>query len=135
MSDVLTPSQRKHCMSRITGKDTKPELLLRKLLWRRGVRYRLNYKIAGRPDLVFAGKRVAVFVDGCFWHRCPKHYVKPKTRAEFWESKIQGNVERDRKNNALLKEAGWTVIRLWEHEVEQDIESCVSRIEKVLSKA
>ncbi|MCW9027069.1 MAG: very short patch repair endonuclease [Thiovulaceae bacterium] len=135
MADVLTKSQRSYCMSRISGKDTKPELLLRKLLWSRGARYRLNYKVPGRPDLVFVGKRVAVFVDGCFWHRCSQHYVKPKTRAEFWEAKIQGNVERDKKNNALLKEAGWTVIRLWEHDVEQNVDSCISRIEKVLDKA
>lgn len=132
MVDVLTPAQRKYCMSRISGRNTKPELLLRQLLWSRGVRYRLNYKIPGRPDLVFVRKRVAVFVDGCFWHRCSLHYVKPKTRSEFWEKKIQGNVERDKKNNAALKKSGWTVVRIWEHEIKQDVEACVLRIEKAL---
>ena len=134
-ADVLTTAQRSKCMARIQGKNTKPELYLRKLLWNRGIRYRLHYKVPGKPDLAFPGKKVAVFIDGCFWHRCPKHYIEPKTRAAFWETKIQSNVERDRRNNSLLKKSGWTVIRLWEHEVEEDIESCVTRVEKALGKA
>ncbi len=134
MADVLSKKQRSYCMSQIRGKHTKPEVLLRKILWVRGVRYRLDSKLIGRPDLIFPGKKVAVFVDGCFWHRCPIHYILPKTRTEFWEAKIQGNVERDTKNNILLQESGWAVIRLWEHEVEQDIDSCVARIEKALGK-
>jgi len=132
MPDALSPSQRSYCMSRIRGKNTKPEASLRKSLWSKGLRYRLNYKVTGKPDLVFPGKRVAIFVDGCFWHRCPVHYIPPKNRAEFWENKIQANVERDKRNNDLLESAGWTVVRLWEHEIKEDIEACIVQIEDAL---
>lgn len=132
MSDVLSRQQRSYCMSRIRGKNTKPEVLLRKSLWNKGLRYRLNYKVTGRPDLVFPGRKVVVFVDGCFWHRCPDHYIPPKNRAEFWEAKIQSNVARDKRNNILLESAGWTVIRLWEHEIKEDIRACIIQIEEAL---
>jgi len=134
MFDVLSPTQRKYCMSRIQGNNTKPEVLLRKALWNKGLRYRLNYKITGKPDLVFPSKKVAVFVDGCFWHRCPDHYVSPKTRAQFWEAKIQGNVERDKKNNASLENAGWKVVRIWEHEINEDLDLCVTKIGELLKQ-
>ncbi len=115
-------------MSRIRGKNTKPELLLRKALWRKGARYRLHYKIPGRPDIVFVGKRIAVFVDGCFWHGCPEHGVSPKTNAAFWRKKIRGNVERDRRITEELRRDGWTVLRFWEHEVRDDLEGVVSKV-------
>ncbi len=132
MTDVLSIKQRSYCMSCIRGKNTKPEVLLRKNLWHKGLRYRLNYKVTGKPDLAFPGKKVVIFVDGCFWHRCPVHYIPSKTRSEFWENKIQGNVERDKRNNALLESAGWTVVRLWEHEIKDDINVCIARIERAL---
>lgn len=132
MPDVLSPSQRSYCMSRIRGENTKPEVLLRRSLWSKGLRYRLNYKVTGKPDLAFPGRKVVVFVDGCFWRRCPDHYIPPKNSAEFWENKIQGNVERDKRNNALLVSSGWTVIRLWEHEIKEDIGACIARIKRAL---
>src|SRR5262245_58666688 len=88
-TDVLTPAQRSRCMSHIKGKDTKPELLLRKALWRLGLRYRLHAKIPGRPDVVFPKAKVAVFIDGCQWHCCPIHFVRPKSNQEFWDRKFE----------------------------------------------
>src|SRR4051794_33740524 len=96
MADVLNPEQRSRCMSRIKGKNTKPELMLRKALWAAGLRYRLHTRLPGRPDLTFSGSRVVVFVDGCFWHSCPKHRTTPKTNAAFWNAKIGRNTARDR---------------------------------------
>lgn len=101
--------------------DTTPELLLRSALHARGLRYRKDrlLEVAGRrvrPDVVFGPTRVAVFVDGCFWHRCPVHSTHPKANAEFWQAKFDRNVERDRADDAALNAGGWTVVRVWEHE-------------------
>lgn len=115
---ALTRSQQ---MARIRGRDTSPERILRQELWRTGLRYRLQVKTAGgRPDLVFPKARVAVFIDGCFWHGCPEHYVRPRTKDEFWSAKLRENVERDVKQTAELEQGGWRVCRLWEHEVWED---------------
>ncbi|MCK5945527.1 MAG: very short patch repair endonuclease [Planctomycetes bacterium] len=124
----LTRSQQ---MARIRGRDTSPELLLRRLLWARGMRYRVHFRTpAGRADLTFVGKRVAVFVDGCFWHGCPEHYVTPRSSREFWATKLRANVQRDQRQTEVLECAGWTVLRFWEHEVGEDPEavaSCIAR--------
>ncbi|WP_081809622.1 DNA mismatch endonuclease Vsr [Amycolatopsis keratiniphila] len=107
------------------GKDTRPEIRLRKLLHSRGFRYRVSAKpLAGirrTADLVFSRARVAVFVDGCYWHGCPEHHRPATTNADFWRKKIEGNRERDLETNRLLKEAGWRVIRAWEHEDPEDV--------------
>jgi DNA mismatch endonuclease (patch repair protein) len=108
-------------MSRIRGRDTTPELQLRKSLWAAGIRYRLRSKLPGRPDLVFARARVVVFVDGCFWHGCPEHYNKPESRADFWHRKHLRNAVRDREVNELLKSQGWMVLRFWEHELKTSV--------------
>lgn len=103
-------------MAAIRGADTKPELLIRRGLHARGFRYRLHdRKLQGRPDLVFPKHRAVVFVNGCFWHghECPL-FVQPKTREEFWQEKISGNIERDRRNLAALSEAGWRTAIVWE---------------------
>jgi DNA mismatch endonuclease, patch repair protein len=135
MVDVLTEEQRRLNMSRIRARDTGPELRLRKALARMGVRgYRLNYKLTGKPDLVFVGKRLAVFIDGCFWHKCPMHFVRPETRTEFWMNKIEGNVRRDRRVNEQLRETGWHVLRFWEHEIREDPERAVRQISEYLSQ-
>lgn len=102
--------------------DTKPEVALRSALHRRGYRYRkdLPLKLAGgvrvRPDIVFTARKVAVFVDGCFWHVCPKHGRQPTTNEWYWAPKLRRNMERDCKVNTALREAGWCVVRVWEHE-------------------
>lgn len=132
-TDVMTSEQRSRCMARIKGSDTKPELLLRKALWAKGLRYRLKYKVRGRflegrPDLVFPGRKLAVFVDGCFWHGCPKHATKPKKNADFWAKKLDRNVERDKEVNEILRQQGWQVVRVWEHEVRRDLSTVVKKI-------
>lgn len=123
------PLTRSEQMARIKGTNTKPEKLLRTELWKRGLRYRLDTKVPiGRPDLVFPKHRLVVFIDGCFWHGCPTHYVRPRSRDVFWADKLCVNVERDRRHTLLLESAGWRVIRLWEHEITNDLETAVARI-------
>ena len=121
-------------MSRNRGQNTKPEVILRKSLWSQGFRYRLNVKLPGKPDLVFQAARVAVFVDGCFWHGCVVHKKPPKTNVEFWACKISKNVERDKQVNLQLAELGWTVLRFWEHEIKCDLSACTQSITLALRK-
>lgn len=100
--------------------DTKPEVALRSALHASGLRFRKDHlldlgKVRLRPDIVFTRARVAVFVDGCYWHSCPEHRTTPKRNADYWVPKLARNVERDREHDAALDEAGWTVVRVWEH--------------------
>src|SRR5262245_58811764 len=112
---ALTRSEQ---MARIRGRNTTPELLLRRLLWEAGLRYRLHAKTpAGRPDIAFPQSRVAVFIDGCFWHGCPDHYVRPRSSSEFWSRKLAENVRRDATQTRRLEALGWRVCRFWEHEI------------------
>lgn len=109
-------------MANIRGRDTSPEMLLRKALWQNGFRFRVNFRVVGiRPDIVFTARKLVVFVDGCFWHGCPQHYVMPRTRPEFWSDKLEANTRRDRKQTVRLMENGWRVLRFWEHEIESDL--------------
>lgn len=116
MADVLTSEQRHLNMSRIRGRDTKPEMLIRRGLHARGLRYRLHDRtLPGRPDLVFPRYHAAVFVHGCFWHAHGCILSKlPTTRQDFWRSKLEGNAARDRKAIAELQAAGWRVLVIWE---------------------
>jgi DNA mismatch endonuclease (patch repair protein) len=100
---------------------TAPELALRRALWARGLRYRVDARLPlprlrRRADLLFPGAQVAVFVDGCFWHDCPKHGTRPKMNADWWAEKIAGNVRRDRDTDDQLRAIGWQALRLWEHD-------------------
>ena len=121
-------------MARVRSKDTAPELTLRRALWQCGLRYRLRPLLAGTPDLCFITARVAVFVDGCFWHGCPQHYSAPVRNAEFWSRKVARNVERDRRTQSALEADGWTVLRIWEHEVTRELPTVVARIDAVLAQ-
>jgi DNA mismatch endonuclease (patch repair protein) len=107
-------------MSRLGRRDTLPELALRSELHRRGLRFRVDRAplpgLRSRADIVFGPARVAVYVDGCFWHSCPEHATKPKANAEWWEQKLKRNRERDAETNRVLRENGWEVVRIWEHE-------------------
>lgn len=116
------------------SRDTGPELDVRRALFRRGWRYRKHYVIqtlAGRvqTDVAFPGRRLAVFIDGCFWHGCARHRGIPATNAEFWSKKIRGNVERDARQRGALRAAGWTVLAAWEHDPTADT---VLRVEQAL---
>ncbi|PIR80008.1 MAG: very short patch repair endonuclease [Candidatus Levybacteria bacterium CG10_big_fil_rev_8_21_14_0_10_35_13] len=131
--DVHTKSQRSFNMSRIKSSNTALEIMFRKYIWQEGVRgFRVKNKILGKPDIYFPKKKIAVFIDGCFWHKCPIDFITPKSNVEFWNSKISENLKRDKKINKLLKEKSVTVIRLWEHEVENNISDCFLRIEEQL---
>ena len=128
------PLTRSENMARIKSADTKPEIRLRKALWQQGLRYRLHQKIEGkiRPDLIFAKAKVAVFIDGCQWHGCPEHYVRPRTRNDFWDGKLLENVERDTRQTQLLIDNGWSVFRVWEHEVWEDLPFVVNQIRNIV---
>ncbi|HWG03139.1 MAG TPA: very short patch repair endonuclease [Trebonia sp.] len=114
--------------------DTKPELALRSALHALGYRYRKDYRLdlplrRVRPDIAFTSRKVAVFVDGCFWHACPEHGSKPKNNEWYWSPKLAKNVERDRAVDAALADAGWTVVRLWEHvPVAQAVDAVVAAL-------
>ena len=120
MTDVMTPEQRSRCMAAIKGKDTKPEVMVRKFLFSKGLRYRLNNrKLPGSPDIVLKRYKTVIFVDGCFWHGhegC-KYFRLPKSNTSFWETKIARNIERDKESTRALKTLGWNVIRIWECEL------------------
>lgn len=120
-------------MARTRRRDTKPELALRRKLFARGLRYRVDAPILGsvrrRPDIVFPRARVAVFVDGCFWHGCPDHATWPKANEAFWREKITTNKLRDRDTDQRLSDSGWLVVRVWEHE---DADGAADRLEKIV---
>ena len=119
------------------GKDTKPELALRRALWAAGLRgYRKNVsKLPGKPDVVYGRAKLAIFVHGCYWHQCAKcaRNRKPSTNAAYWEAKFAGNAARDVRNQAMLEEAGWRVLVIWECELK-DVAAAVSRVAEVLRR-
>lgn len=123
---------RSEVMSRIRGTNTGPEVALRHALWSMGFRYRLKAPLPGRPDIVFPRHRVAVFVDGCFWHGCRLHYTAPTNNHEFWAAKLVENRTRDVRVAAALKARGWQVIRLWEHDVDLDPVRAARRVKRKL---
>lgn len=116
----LTDARTSLRMSRQRRRDTDAEMMLRRLLHARGLRYRVNRPLPGmqrrRADLTFPSRRVIVFVDGCFWHGCPEHKTEPKKNGAWWAVKLARNVERDKETDAYLRDRGWTVLRIWEHE-------------------
>ena len=118
-------------MSRIRGKDTKPEIRMRSMLHRSGYRFRLHHpKLPGRPDLVFPKYHAVVFVHGCYWHRhkgC-KNATMPKSRSDFWQAKFDGTIDRDSRNSAELTKMGWRVITVWECELEKDPQSVLQNV-------
>lgn len=128
MADNLTPKQRSYCMSRVKNKDTDIENIVRSELHRRGYRFRKHVKkLPGTPDIVFTRAKVAIFIDGDFWHGyrfpCWEHKV-----SDFWKKKIKQNRERDQRNFRKLKNMGWTVIRLWQHDLKRNFDKSIERI-------
>lgn len=114
-------------------RDTQPELAIRRLVHAAGLRYRVDFAPLPdqrrlRSDLVFTRARVAIFVDGCFWHGCPVHHTVAKRNADYWAAKVAGNRARDERVTALLTEAGWTVLRFWEHEDPTEVTACIVEV-------
>ena len=131
VSSYVTSPGRSRNMAAIRRTDTKPEVALRSALHRAGYRYRKDLRldlgvVKARPDIVFTRARVAVFVDGCFWHACPEHSKPPSQNTGYWGPKLARNVERDRRYDEALTEAGWTVVRVWEHEPLTDAVAAVA---------
>lgn len=134
MSDVFTPQKRSAVMRRVKSRDTAPELKVRKALTALGVRYRLNRKdLPGSPDIVMAGRRLAIFVHGCFWHGhdCPRGSRVPKANRDYWTAKVARNVARDARTAAELAAAGWRVETIWECEL-RDAGVLQARLEALL---
>jgi len=134
MTDVFSTSKRSEVMSRICGKDTRPELQVRSIVHRLGYRFRLHGKdLPGSPDLVLPRLKTVIFVHGCFWHRhrgC-RYATTPKSRRAFWQAKFDANVARDRRVSASLRHLGWSVITVWECQLRKP-ERVVSRLERML---
>jgi len=134
--EVRVALSRSENMSRIRSADTEPELIVRRALTQAGLRYRLHQKTpGGKADLVIPSKQFALFIDGCFWHGCPEHYVHPRSNWPFWDKKLRENVDRDRRQTKALIEASWRFLRVWEHEVHEAPLSVVERIRKQLDGA
>ncbi len=129
------PKTRSQLMASVRQRDTKPELRLREALWATGCRYRKQAALPGRPDLAFLGARLAVFVDGCYWHGCPRHYSSPATNRPFWIHKLRANDERDQRKDAELAALGWRTLHVWECEVKGDLEAVVERVRVALGRA
>lgn len=132
--DVHTKERRSYNMSRIRAKNTKPEVALRRMLSAQGIRgYRLHTTLPGKPDIVFSKIRLAIFMDGCFWHGCEKCCNRViGTNQPYWSDKILKNKERDIRQQAALKKLGWKVMRIWEHELENEPDKCLRKILKLL---
>lgn len=138
MSWASSPAVRRN-MQANRGRDTTPELAVRSLLHARGFRYRVNVPLAfdrrRRADITFSRVRLAVFIDGCYWHGCPYHFQLPKTNATFWQTKIAGNQSRDAETDAALRASGWSVLRFWEHEPPEQVVDAVIRSYRCLSSS
>lgn len=131
VEELLMALSRSAQMARIRGADTSPELVLGKALRAHDLAFEERIRTpVGRPDIVMPWCRVAVFIDGCFWHGCPTHYVRPRTRTDFWSAKLVENTTRDRSQTSALEALGWRVVRVWEHEVFTELAAVLTRIER-----
>ena len=135
MPDRFGAQVRSRIMARVRGRDTKPERALRSRVWAVGIRYRTHDgTVPGRPDMSHKGKRVAVFVDGCFWHGCPTHYARPGSRQEFWDAKLAANRERRRIVLKELRNAHWRVVKVWECDIARDPARAAMKVTAALGK-
>lgn len=136
MPDVFSKAKRSQVMSRIRGRGNKnTELLLVRVFRAEGIiGWRRHSALFGSPDFTFRKHRLVVFVDGCFWHCCPKHATAPKNNADYWRKKLDRNVERDRLVNRTLRKAGWHVLRIWEHDLPRRADYWVRRIKRLRSE-
>jgi DNA mismatch endonuclease, patch repair protein len=127
--DKLSVANRSKLMATIRSKNTKPELALRRVLWLKGYRFRIHYG-KEKIDIAFPGKKIAIFVDGCFWHSCPIHSHAPKSNRQYWLQKLERNVQRDRLKEERLRSENWTIVRVWEHDLKtaEDITGVAEKI-------
>lgn len=133
MSQLLSSSpETSRRMAKVRQTGTDAEVALRREMYRLGLRYRVDYEVLRKPrrvaDVAFPGRRIAIFVDGCFWHGCPEHATWPKRNAEFWRQKIEANRQRDEDTSERLRSAGWTVLRFWSHESPTDAAKAIARV-------
>lgn len=133
--DNISKEKRSKIMSCIRSKNTKPEITIRKMIWSKGFRYRIhNRSVFGTPDISNRSRNIAVFVDGCFWHGCPRCYKEPKTNVDFWRSKIIRNRARRDTVKKQLRKEGWRVLEFWEHHINKDPQKVVLRITNKINK-
>ena len=130
MPDTFSKEKRSRIMSRIKSKETKIELQFKNLL--KGLRFRYQPKIKGSPDFAFKKYKIAIFIDSCFWHKCPKHFRQPSTNRRYWIPKIKRNVERAKETNVNLRKDGWRILRFWEHEIKKFPERCIKKVKENL---
>ncbi len=136
MADNLTKEQRSKVMSSIKDKNTKPEIIVRKILYRQKFRYRIHDKtIFGKPDISNKSKKIAIFIDGCFWHGCTKCYREPTSNVDFWRNKIKNNKNRRIKVKKELRKEKWNILELWEHEINQNPEKTCGKLMKTILKS
>ena len=120
MADNLTKEQRHKNMTNIRSTNTRIEKDVTKALWNLGYRFRKNVKtLPGKPDIAIQKYKIVIFLDSCFWHKCPEHFKKPKSNLEYWEPKIKRNIERDSQINQYYKDNNWHILRIWEHEIKK----------------
>jgi DNA mismatch endonuclease (patch repair protein) len=131
MVDRISKEKRSKIMAAIRSKNTKPELELRKALWSKGLRYRIYYG-KEKIDIAFPSKKLAIFVDGCFWHGCPLHSHIPKSNKSYWQPKLKKNIERAIAKDERLEKAGWQVLHFWEHELDM-MKLVLNKIQKALA--
>lgn len=130
MTDVVSKEKRSEIMSKIKSKDTTLEDKFIKAIWKRGLRYRKNVKnFPGKPDIYFLRKRLVVFLDSCFWHGCENHCRMPSSNIEYWQGKIERNRKRDKEVTRHYKNNEFKILRLWEHEIKENIEEAISKVE------
>ena len=131
MPDKITKTQRSYIMSQIRGTRTKPELIVKQNIDGRKLRYQPK-GIPERPDFANKSKKIALFIDGCFWHKCPRCYKPPKSNKKYWKAKVERNTKRDRYVNRKMKKEGWKVIRFWEHQVKENELHIIKKINELL---
>ena len=129
MADTLTRKQRSYCMSRIRSRWTSQEKKIHNYLKGRKIRHKMHPRIYGSPDLILKGRKTAIFLHGCFWHKCPKCYREPKSNRSYWIPKIDANVARDQRAKRMLRRNGWKVVKFWDHEIKSSFEKCMEKIE------
>ena len=134
MTDVHTTEQRSYNMSRIRCKWTKQEKIFHNWLKGKKIKHKMHPEIEGKPDILIKDLNILIFLDGCFWHKCPRCFQEPEINKNFWLTKIEKNVKRDGEVTNKLKKEGWKVMRIWEHEVKKDLQGCLKSIESAVDK-